>query len=245
MKVLVLGATGATGRHVVKTLLQQQHQVIALVRHTDTLNRLNVEFNDQLRQIKGTALSLSDNQLSELIVEVDGVISCLGHNLTLKGLYSAPRMMVRDSIKRVVKLASVQRNTPLKVVLMNSSGVRNKDQHEPISIPQHFVLALLRILLPPHRDNEQAANYLRTLKTSNTGSIKSKIQWVVVRPDTLIDEDKVSEYSLYPTPIRSAIFNSGKVSRINVAAVICTLLTDSTLWETWKGKMPLIYNKLG
>lgn len=153
--------------------------------------------------------------------------------------------MVRDSIKRVVKLISVQRSTPLKVVLMNSSGVRNKDQHEPISIPQHFVLALLRILLPPHRDNEQAANYLRTLKTSNTGSIKSKVQWVVVRPDTLIDQDKVSEYSLYPAPIRSAIFNSGKVSRINVAAVICTLLTDSTLWETWKGKMPLIYNKLG
>lgn len=237
MKVLVLGATGATGRHVVHMLLQQQHHVVALVRNTETLSALNAEFTNQLTQIKGTALTLSDSQLSSLIAEVDGVVTCLGHNLTLKGVYGAPRMLVRDSIKRIVNLTSAVRANPLKIVLMNSSGVRNKDQHEPISFMQHLVIGLIRALLPPHRDNEQAADYLRTLDTLN-----SSIQWAVVRPDALIDQDEESEYDLHPAPIRSAIFDSGDVSRINVASVISRLITDSNLWNEWQGKMPLVYN---
>lgn len=237
MRVLVLGATGATGQLVVRTLLQQQHQVVALVRDTNTLNALNTEFGDLLTQIKGTALMLSDAQLSELVKSADGVISCLGHNLTLKGIFGAPQMMVRDSIKRIINLNTTQRTHPLKIVLMNSSGVRNKDQHEPISIFQHLVLALLRTLLPPHRDNEQAANYLRTLDILN-----ANVQWVVVRPDALINQDEASDYSLFPAPIRSAIFDSGKVSRINVASALSQLLMDSTLWKKWQGKMPLVYN---
>lgn len=237
MRVLVLGATGATGQLVVRTLLQQQHQVVALVRDTNTLNALNTEFGDLLTQIKGTALILSDAQLSELVKSADGVISCLGHNLTLKGIFGAPQMMVRDSIKRIINLNTTQRTHPLKIVLMNSSGVRNKDQYEPISIFQHLVLVLLRTLLPPHRDNEQAANYLRTLDILN-----ANVQWVVVRPDALINQDEASDYSLFPAPIRSAIFDSGKVSRINVASALSQLLMDSTLWEKWQGKMPLVYN---
>ena len=98
-------------------------------------------------------------------------------------------------------------------------------------------MVLLRTLLPPHRDNEQAANYLRTLDILN-----ANVQWVVVRPDALINQDEASDYSLFPTPIRSAIFDSGKVSRINVASALSQLLMDSTLWKKWQGKMPLVYN---
>ncbi len=237
MKVIVLGATGATGRLVVKELLKQQHQVIALVRSSGRENTLENIDEEQLTLINGTALTLEDAHLSKLIDEADGVISCLGHNLTWKGVYGAPQMMVRDSIKRIVTLVCRHRNAPLKIVLMNSSGVQNKDQYEPISLMQRLVLTILRLLLPPHKDNEQAADYLRTLDTR-----KHTIQWVVVRPDTLIDQFNATQYSLHPAPIRSAIFDAGKVSRINVAVVMTRLLSDSHLWEKWQGKMPLIYN---
>ena len=237
MKIIVLGATGATGQLVVTELLKQQHQVIALVRNTEALETLKPQFNEQLTLITATALTLEDTQLSHLIKNVDGVISCLGHNLTLKGVYGAPQMMVRDSIKRIVSLACPHRNAPLKLVLMNSSGVRNKDQYEPVSFMQHLVLATLRLLLPPHKDNEQTADYLRALDTR-----KHNIQWVVVRPDSLIDEVSPTQYSLHSAPIRSAIFDAGTVSRINVATVMTRLLLDSHLWEKWQGKMPLIYN---
>ena len=69
------------------------------------------------------------------------------------------------------------------------------------------------------------------------------IEWVAVRPDGLINENDVTEYEVYPSPIRSAIFNAGKVSRINVAHFMSALLNDENLWNKWKGQMPVIYSK--
>ena len=98
---------------------------------------------------------------------------------------------------------------------------------------------MLRLLLPPHVDNEKAADYLRT----QIGQNNESIDWVAVRPDGLINEDNVSNYEIYPSPTRSAIFNAGKVSRINVAHFMASLITDDNLWSNWKGQMPVIYSK--
>jgi len=93
------------------------------------------------------------------------------------------------------------------------------------------------LLLPPHVDNEQAAEYLRTVIAQDDGVI----EWVAVRPDGLINESEVTDYSIHPSPTRSAIFDAGKVSRINVGHFIAELITNDFTWETWKGKMPVIY----
>jgi hypothetical protein len=69
------------------------------------------------------------------------------------------------------------------------------------------------------------------------------IEWVAVRPDSLIDEDRVTEYEVHPSPIRSATFNPGKTSRINVGRFMADLITDDDLWNRWKGQMPVIYNR--
>ena len=66
---------------------------------------------------------------------------------------------------------------------------------------------------------------------------------MAVRPDTLIDEDFLSEYEIYASPVRSALFNPGKTSRINVGNFMARLILENDLWEEWKGKMPVIYNK--
>jgi hypothetical protein len=65
---------------------------------------------------------------------------------------------------------------------------------------------------------------------------------VAVRPDTLIEEDHVSGYNLHPSPVRSAIFNPGKTSRINLGHFMALLINDDDLWTQWKGQMPVIYN---
>jgi hypothetical protein len=64
-----------------------------------------------------------------------------------------------------------------------------------------------------------------------------------VRPDTLINEDEVTEYEVHPSPTRSAIFDAGKTSRINVGHFMAELITDDELWNRWKGQMPVIYIK--
>jgi hypothetical protein len=129
--------------------------------------------------------------------------------------------------------------TSVKFVLMNTTGNSNRDLNEKISFGQKCVIWLLRQLLPPHADNENAADYLR----SQIGQYDRLIEWVVVRPDGLIDEVEVSEYELHRSPIRSAIFDAGVTSRTNVDHFIAELIADDELWNVWKGKMPVIYNE--
>ncbi|KAF0138993.1 MAG: hypothetical protein FD122_3566 [Stygiobacter sp.] len=96
----------------------------------------------------------------------------------------------------------------------------------------------LRYLLPPQKDNEEAAKYL-----SNTlGEDNSKIEWAAVRPDTLINKEKESEYEIFKSPKQSPVFDAGKTSRINVAHFMTELLCKEEMWEKWKYKMPVIYN---
>lgn len=236
MAVLVLGATGTTGQCVVQDLLDNGQDVIALVR------QVKLTAHPSLEQIQGTVLNLDDSTLIKILLRVDSIISCLGHNMTLKGIYGAPKMLVRDTLKHLCQLEKLvntefNRTRPLKIILMNSTGNRNLDLSEPVSISQHIVLSLIRNLVPPHLDNERAANYLRCdLKEDKD------IEWVVVRPDSLIDRESISGYRLTPSPTRSAIFNAGQTSRINVANFMARLSRETGLFDYWKGKMPVIYN---
>ena len=122
---------------------------------------------------------------------------------------------------------------------MNTTGNTNRDINEPISFGQKCVIGLLRLLLPPHVDNENAADYLRT----QIGQNNKFIEWAAVRPDNLINEDHVTDYEIHPSPIRSAIFDAGKTSRINVGNFMANLISNTVLWNMWKGQMPVIYNK--
>jgi hypothetical protein len=128
---------------------------------------------------------------------------------------------------------------PTKFVLMNTAGNSNRDLHEPISFGQMCVIGIVRLLLPPHVDNEKAADYLR----GSIGQDDEAIQWAVVRLDTLINENQVTEYEVHPSPNRSAIFNPGSTSRINVGHFMADLITDEDTWNGWKGQMPVIYNR--
>ena len=170
----------------------------------------------------------------------DAVASCLGHNMTFKGMYGHPRKLVTDATRRLCDAIRANKaEAPVKFVLMNTTGNRNRDLSEPISFGQKCVIGLIRVMVPPHVDNEQAADYLR----SRVGQNDAAIEWAAVRPDTLIDETEVTEYEVHASPIRSAIFDAGKTSRINVGHFMAELIADDLTWNKWKGQMPVIYNK--
>lgn len=238
-KVLVVGATGATGKLLVAQLLDQGALVKALVRSRE---RLPEHFREHpnLEVIEGSISELSGDELSKLVTDCGAIASCLGHNLSFKGMYGKPRRLVTDAIRNLCQ--AIERNKPdakVKFVLMNTAGNSNRAIGEKVSVGQSIVISLLRILVPPHPDNEQAADYLwKSIDKQN-----EHIEWSVVRPDGLIDEDEVTEYSEHVSPTRSAIFNSGKTSRINVANFMSRLILDEELWSIWKWQMPVIYNK--
>ncbi len=236
MTTLVVGASGATGQLVVEQLLAMGEEVKIIVRSSASLAP-DIQKHVGLRVTQASLLDMSDSQLQEQLQGCRAVISCLGHNLSFKGIFGKPRRLVTDAMHRLSQAAQ-HNGTPLKIILMNSTGCVNPQAGERISRKESLVIGLLRHLLPPHADNEEAAAYLQ----SQVGSGHQFIEWVTVRPDGLIDEKQVSPYHLYASPIRSAIFDSGKTSRINVAHFMARLVLEEKLWQSWKGQRPVIYN---
>jgi len=238
MTTLVAGASGATGRKLVIQLLAKGNHVKVVVRSPEKLPE-SWKDNKKLEIIAASILALSDQEMINYVQGCDAIASCLGHNITLKGIYGQPRRLVTDATQRLCE--AVKANKPeqkVKYILMNTTGNRNRDLNEPISFTQKCVIGLLRLVLPPHVDNEKAADYLRT----QIGQNNEFVEWIAVRPDGLIDEEEVTDYEVHPSPTRSPIFNAGKVSRINVGHFMAQLINDVTLWNKWKGQMPVIYS---
>jgi nucleoside-diphosphate-sugar epimerase len=239
MTTLVVGATGATGRLLVNHLLNRGLNVKVIVRSPNKLPK-DIRSHINLSVIQASVLDLSDAEIAQHVNGCDAVASCLGHNISFKGIYGQPRRLVTDTTRRLCSaIKTNQSEKPIKFVLMNTAGNSNRDLDEPISFGQKLIIGIVRLLLPPHGDNEKAADYLRT----NIGKNDEAIEWAVVRPDNLIDEDLVTAYEVHSSPIRSAIFDTGFTSRINVSHFMADLITDYDTWNKWKGQMPVIYNK--
>jgi len=236
-KILIVGATGATGNLLVNQLLENGHEVIAFARSekkftNETTNHKNLEI------ITNTVLDISEEELEKHTKKCDVIVSTLGHNLTFQGMFGNPRQLVTDSIKKLCKVSDNTKTKPAKIILMNTVGCKNEDLKEKVSFFENCVLFLLSSLLPPVSDNEKAANYLR----ASVGQNNPNIEWVIVRPDSLLNEEEISQYTIHPSPIHT-LFNPGKTSRTNVAHFILELISNEKIWIKWKGKMPVIYNK--
>lgn len=106
MNVLVIGATGNTGRHVVRLLLAQAHEVTAFVRGSST----PMETNPHLRVVYGDARDLES--LERAVRGQDAVIACFGpknlartdlQEVFMRNLVAA---MTKGGVKRLVNLSA-------------------------------------------------------------------------------------------------------------------------------------------
>ena len=218
-------------------LLEKGHEVKAFARN---ITKFSTEIitHKKFDVIGTSVLDMSEEELENHTKGCDAIVSTLGHNLSFKGMFGNPRQLVTDSIKKLCKVSENTKNKHVKIILMNTVGCKNEDLKEKVSFFENCVFFLLRYLIPPHSDNENAANYLRTL----IGQNHSNIEWVAVRPDSLINEKEISPYTTHSSPIHT-LFKPGKTSRINVAHFISELISNKKIWIEWKGKMPVIYNK--
>ena len=199
MKTLVVGASGATGNQLVEQLLNMGQKVKVIVRPSGKISD-NWKNNDKISIIKASISEISVDEMTNYMNDCQSVASCLGHNLTLKGIFGNPRKLVTDAVRLLCY--AIKKNSPekpIRFVLMNTTGNRNGDIDESISVGQKLLMGLIRLLVPPQSDNENAADFLRV----NIGQKNKLIEWVAVRPDTLINEDIVTEYELFASPTRT------------------------------------------
>lgn len=237
MKILVLGASGATGGHLVEQLLLENQSIKIIVRPSANIPHSWI-YDQRINVIKADISAMTSDEAVHHIKDCRAIVSCLGHNMSLKGIYGKPRKLVSDTIKLFCDaIRKGVFDSPMKFILMNTAGYRNKDNNEQISQLQKISMAIIRTVLPPHRDNEYAAEYLRKY----IGKDNPKIEWVVVRPDNLTTESTVSAYDTELSPT-STLFKPHKVSRLNVAHFMAKLIQEPELWKKWRGNMPVIFN---
>lgn len=235
MKVLVLGASGATGKLVVRQLAERNISVRAVVRSSAILPE-DFSRGGTVEVLRGNIAEFEPGKIRELLRGCDAVVCCLGHNINFKGIFGQPRSLVYNAVTKITD-AIPAGNKSIKFILMSTTAYTNASIGEANTSGEKIVFSSLKLLLPPHKDNMLAGDFLvYTLGT------KGGIEWVAVRPDSLFDEEAVSAYEICPKKTRS-LFNAGKTSRINVSHFMAELLTNEELWKEWRYRTPVLYNK--
>lgn len=233
--VLLLGGTGRTGRRVLDQLLERGVEVRAIVRSAGRLPAAMVT-HPKLTVVEADVSTLPQKDLLDQLRGCDAVVSCLGHTTDLKGIFGPPHNLVTYATERVCRaVAELQSETAIKFVLMSSVSVNRPEQLDlRRGMVERVFLGMLRALVPPARDNQEAAYFL----CGEFGQDNPFVQWAIIRPDTLMEGD-VTEYALHEG-IVSSLAKPDQSSMANVAHFICSLVTQPDVWNEWKGKMPVI-----
>ena len=225
-----------TGRRLVEQLLGKNYKVRIIVRSSHKLP-VDIVENPNTMTIEASVLDLTDEEVTEHVKDCDAVVSCLGHVMNFKGIFGEPKKLCTDATRNLCN--SLEKHSlpkPTKFILMNTVGVQNPDLEEKRNWFERGLLTLLHHTLPPHRDNETAAEYLH----KTVGKENKSIEWCCVRPDSLINAE-VSPYDITESPT-TGILNGRPTTRSNVAHFMTELIENAELWSTWKFKMPVIMN---
>lgn len=203
-RILVLGATGGTGQHVVSQALQQGHSVSVLVRHPE---RLRIE-SDRLRVLVGSVTDDS-HALDAAARDQDVVISALGVGNSLKSGGLIARSM--PAIVRAMQTASVRR-----LIFTSAYGVGETYRDIPL-VPRMAIRTLLKDL---YADKQVGEDELRRLG--------GDIDWTLVYPVTLSNGPRTGHYRAGE---RLTLHGLPRISRADVADFILTQLDDTTYWR--------------
>ena len=234
--ILVVGATGMTGRSLVDQLLGNGYEVRLIVRSTVNLSAEALG-NPNTTIIEASVLGLTDEEMARHVKNSDAVISCLGHTMDFKGMFGEPKSLCTDATRRLCNAIEINAAPEVtRFILMNTVGVQNPELGEARTWYERALLFLLRHCLPPHKDNETAAEYLKR----DVGEKNKHIEWCSVRPDALINAE-ISPYEIVASPT-TGIFTGRPTSRSNVARFMTELVENTELWNTWKFRMPVIMN---
>lgn len=167
-RILVLGASGPTGREVVKQALDAGHEVTAFVRNPAKLamthDRLTVATGD---------VTADGPALAGAMRGKDAVISTLG-----VGQSFAPHALMEHAMPRI--LAAMEETGVKRLVLMSAFGVGDTFDEIPV-LPRLFVRTLLARI---YADKEAGEKVLR----------RSGLDWTVVYPTGLTNGPRTENF---------------------------------------------------
>jgi putative NADH-flavin reductase len=200
MKLLILGATGGTGRGALKEAKAIGHDVTVFVRDR---GKLSAEEQAGTRVIIG-ALPQDETALAEAMRGQDAVISALGRGLSFKSEALMKRSV--PVILRAMGQAGVRR-----LIFTSAFGVGETWRDTPL-MGRVFAATLLRGL---YADKAAAEGLIR----------QSDLDWTLVHPTMLTDGPRKGTWR---SGQRLRLSGLPKISRGDVGAFLVSQLNDTS-----------------
>jgi uncharacterized protein YbjT (DUF2867 family) len=199
MKILVLGATGGTGRLIAREAVARGHGVVALVR-----SKANASGLAGAELIEGDGRD--EAALTRAIAGCDAVISSLGTGISpfreVTLLSTATRALVSVMMRQKIN----------RLVCITGMGAGDSRGHGGLLYDWLFLPLLLRKV---YADKDRQEDAIRT----------STLDWVIVRPTVLNDEPARGHIRAL-TDLSGV--HGGKISRADVADFVVQQLTADT-----------------
>lgn len=199
MNILVFGASGNTGKDLVKKALAEGYLVTAFLRSTAKMKFSNEHLKIVQGNVKDYALveQAMDNQ--------DAVISVLGVSKPLK-----KDPIVIEGIKNIIKAMEVKNIK--RLVYLSFIGVSESRKDSGFMI-KHIISRIVHNEIEDHEEKESL------IKTSN-------LEWTIVRPPKLKNGLQKGTYR-YGEDIKTSSFFP-IMTRSDVADFILKQLSDNT-----------------
>jgi putative NADH-flavin reductase len=201
-RVLIVGATGGTGRELVAQALERGLAVTALVRNP---SRLRVE-HPRLTVVQGDVLDAAS--VEGAVRGQDAVLSALGHRR-----YFYPTRIQSAGTRNVVR--AMESHGVRRLVCATSLGLGDSAGRLGLM----YTLFLIPAILP---------FYFWDKTRQERAIAESGLDWVIVRPGALTNGDRRGR--VQQGPYVGSFFRTVRVSRADVAAFMLNqLASDSYL----------------
>lgn len=214
VKLIVFGANGAIGKHLVQMALENGHSITAFVRRPDVLEMTHPNLQVLVGDITDKAT------LKQAIEGQDAVVSTLGPALSIsRKVESLPISEAHQAIISVMEETAVKRFITLATPTIGSK----EDLKQVVTI---LPSKMAKILYPTGYAEMKAIEKI---------ILESLLDWTVVR---IINPNVKTDGNGYAVTFGDT---KGKmnVSRKNIAK--CML--EAVSKNEWIGKMPIVYNK--
>lgn len=198
MNILVLGATGRTGRLFAQAAVAANHQVTAIIRDKSKSTMPKIKF------LEG---SPKDGELLEKTLHgMDAVVVSLNINRTSDNPFAkvvSPLTIISDSVKALIP--AMEKNGVKRIITVSASGVGDSWNHMPL-----IARLLIRSsnIMRAYEDHHRQEQALR----------ESDLEWTIVRPVMLNDKDVDTYKATIGKP------TGGSISRKAVAKFILDAL---------------------
>ena len=199
-RVLIVGATGGTGRQLIAQALERGYAVTALVRNP---SRLQVE-HPRLQVVRGDVLDFVSVEAA--MQDQDAVISALGHKR-----FFYPTRILSQGTRNL--LAGMEAHGVRRLVCETSLGIGDSAGRMGL----YYTLFVIPVIL----------HFYFWDKTRQEQLIAaSNVEWVIVRPGVLTNGDKRSVYR-HGRDVGSFI-RTVRISRADVADFMLNQIEGDT-----------------